>query len=135
MPRNGLNIALWIAQILLALAFGFFGFLKATSALGELAKMMTWIPSFPPAFVRTLGTLEILGAIGMILPQAMRIKPFLTPVAAACFVLLQLLAIGLHASRGETSHTIGLNAVLLGLSLFVLWGRTRKAAVLVDVAE
>ena len=123
MPKKPLNIGLWVAQLLLAAAFGFFGFLKATQPLDRLSQMMTWIPLFPPLFVRTLGALEMLGAIAMVLPLLTRIRPGLTTLAALCFILLQALAIGLHASRGETAHTIGLNAVLILLAIFVFWGR------------
>ena len=126
MTRQPLNIALWAAQFLLALAFGFFGFMKATGDLAALAQMMTWIPAVPAAFVRFIGCAEILGAIGMILPPLTRIKPMLTPLAALGFVTIQVLAIAMHAVRGETTQTIGLNIPLLALALFVLWGRTRS---------
>lgn len=126
MTSRPLNIALWAAQILLALAFGFFGFNKAIGDLATLSHMMTWIPSVPAALVRFIGIAEVLGAIGMILPSLTRIKPMLTPLAAMGFVTIQVLAIALHASRGETVSTIGLNLPLLALALFVLWGRGRK---------
>ena len=129
MPGKPLNIGLWVAQLLLAAAFGFFGFLKATQPLDQLAQMMTWIPGFPPLFVRTLGALEMLGAIGVVLPLLTRIKPGLTTLAALCFIVLQVLAIGLHASRGETAHTIGLNAILILLAIFVVWGRRRTYSI------
>ncbi len=67
--------------------------------------------------------LEILGAIGVTLPWLTRIQPRLTVAASLCFVMLQVLAIGFHASRGETATTIPLNLVLLGLAAFVFWGR------------
>jgi putative oxidoreductase len=121
-----LSAGLWAAQILLALAFGFFGFSKATGDLAALSGMMTWIASVPVALVRFIGVAEVLGAIGLILPAATRILPKLTPLAAGGLATIQVLAIGLHASRGETAHTIGLNLVLLGLSVFVAWGRWRK---------
>ena len=126
MTDKPLHITLWVAQILLALGFGFFGFTKATGDLAVLSQMMTWIPSVPAAFIRFIGIAEILGAIGMILPSATRIKPMLTPLAAVGFATIQVLAIGLHAIRGETAFTIGLNLPLLGLALFVMWGRGRK---------
>lgn len=129
MNRNILHIALWAAQLLLALVFGFFGFLKATGDLGELAKMMGWIHDVPALLVRGIGFAEILGAAGMILPPLTRIRPGLTPLAAAGFATIQLLAMALHASRGETGQTIGINLALLGLSLFVIWGRTRAAPI------
>lgn len=65
----------------------------------------------------------------MILPAATRIAPFLTPLAALGFVIIQVLAISFHGIRGETGQTLPLNIVYLALSLFVLWGRTRKAPI------
>ena len=126
MTMKPLNISLWVAQILLALGFGFFGFNKAMGDLAVLSQMMTWIPNVPAAFVRFIGVAEILGAIGLILPSLTRIKPMLTPLAAMGLAVIQVLAITLHAVRGETAFTIGLNLPLLALALFVLWGRARK---------
>ena len=126
MNRRPLNVALWIAQILLALAFGFFGLTKATGDLAVLQQMMTWIGNVPPAMVRGIGIAEILGALGMILPSVTRIRPTLTPLAAVGFATIQILAIAMHAWRGETGQTIGLNVPLLAPSLFVMWGRGRK---------
>ena len=113
MTRQPLNIALWAAQILLALAFGFFGFMKATGDLAALAQMMTWIPAVPAAFVRFIGCAEILGAIGMILPPLTRIKPMLTPLAALGFVTIASLAI----SAGLTYASICLLGKELGFAL------------------
>ncbi len=106
MAHKVLNIALWAAQVLLVIMFGFVGFLKLTQPLDHLTPMMPWVPSFPPLFVRTVGALEMLGAVGIVLPALTRIKPGLTPVTAACFCTLQVLAIALHASRGETARSL-----------------------------
>jgi uncharacterized membrane protein len=125
---KGLNIGLWAAQILLAAAFGLFGSMKASQPLDQLAGMMTWIPTMSPTFVRTLGTLEVLGAIGLILPSLTRIMPRLTVAAALCLVVLQVLAIGLHVSRGEFI-ALPLNAVLISLAAFVFWGRSKKVVI------
>ena len=74
--------------------------------------------------------LELAGALGMILPAATRILPWLTPLAALGFAVIQVLAIGTHALLGETAQTLPINLVLLALSLFVAWGRMRKAPIL-----
>jgi hypothetical protein len=122
-----LNLGLWAAQILLAAAFGFFGFIKATQSVAGLAPMMHWVTPHNIVFVHTLGVLEVLGAVGVTLPWLTRIQPRLTVAAALCFVMVQVLAIGFHASRGETATTIPLNLVLLGLAAFVFWGRNSSA--------
>ena len=92
-PRGrGLRIGLWGAQILLGLAFGMAGVMKTTMPIAELAQKMVWPGALPPAMVRFIGTSELLGAIGLILPSLTRIKPRLTPLAAAGLALIQVLA-------------------------------------------
>lgn len=123
-----LNIVLWIAQFLLAMPYGLFGFMKATQPLDKVALMMKWVPDFSPLFVRSLGVVEILGAIGLILPALTRIQPRLTVLAALCIVLHQICAIGLHVSRGEFNQ-LGLNAALIALAAFIFWGRFKRAVI------
>jgi hypothetical protein len=118
-----LEIALWIAQIILAAMFAFAGFLKTTQPIAQLAKMMAWASDSPVALVRFIGVVELAGALGMILPILTGILPWLTPLAAIGFLIIQILAIGMHARRGETAKTVALNLVLLALSVFVAWGR------------
>lgn len=60
---------------------------------------------------------------------ALRILPRLTPLAALGFAIIQVLALGVHAWLGDLAESIPLNLALLGLSLLVIWGRTRKAVV------
>jgi hypothetical protein len=125
---KGWTIVLWVAQLLLAAAYAMFGSMKATQPLDKLAAMMTWIPDFPPLFVRTLGVVEVLGAVGLILPSLTRIQPRLTVVAALCILVHQLCAITLHVSKGEFG-VLGLNVVLIALAAFIFWGRRSKAVV------
>ncbi len=73
-------------------------------------------------FVRTLGVLELLAAIGLILPAALGIVPVLVPVTAVCWVLLMVGAIITHLRAGEAGFIV-LNPVYLGLAGFVAWGR------------
>jgi hypothetical protein len=117
------EITLWIAQIILAGLFGFAGILKATRPIASLTPTMAWAGDVPPALVRFVGVVELAGALGMILPILTGILPWLTPLAAIGFLIIQILAIGLYASRGETAKTVALNLVLLALSVFVVWGR------------
>jgi uncharacterized membrane protein YphA (DoxX/SURF4 family) len=125
-----LNIGLWVAQALLAALYLMAGWMKLTQPIDALAAMsMAWAPTMPEPFVRFVGLMEVLGAIGLILPAATRILPFLTPLAALGLTIVQVAAIILHAVRGETAMSLPLNLVLLALSLFVLWGRTRKRAI------
>jgi uncharacterized membrane protein YphA (DoxX/SURF4 family) len=121
--ENNMNIVLWIVQILLALAFLLAGTGKVTLPLDWLAARMQWVNSIRPSqFVRVIGVLEVLGAIGLILPGVTGILPWLTPVAAIGLVLTMIGAMMLHIRRGEAS-LIAPNIFLLLLAAFVVIGR------------
>ena len=117
-----MNIVLWVVQILLALAFGMAGIMKVTQPIDRLETRMGWVKSVGPGGVRLIGSLEILGAIGLILPALTGTLPWLTPVAAACLALTMIGAMIVHGRRGEYSQ-IGINVILLPLTLFVAYGR------------
>lgn len=125
---KGWSAGLWAAQLLLAAAYGLFGSMKATQPLDQLATMMKWIPDFPPLFVRTLGVVEVLGAIGLILPALTRIYPRLTVAAALCILVHQFCSVALHLWKGE-ANVLGLNAVLIALAAFIFWGHRSKAVI------
>jgi hypothetical protein len=128
MTTSRWNIALWIAQILLLAAYGMAGFMKATTPIAELIPQMGWVEAAPAWLVRFIGVAEIAGALGMVLPAATRILPWLTPLAALGLCVIQVLAMGVHLSRGE-AFVLPINLVLLALAAFVLWGRLRKAPI------
>src|SRR2546423_12657779 len=117
-----MNIVLWIVQILLALVFAMAGIMKVTRPFEKLAENMKWAKDVGPRGVRLVGVLEILGAIGLILPAVTGILPWLTPIAATGLVLTMIGAMFTHGRRGEYSQ-IGMNVVLLLLALFVAYGR------------
>lgn len=127
-PPKPLRAGLWAAQIVLALAFAAAGSWKATAPIADLTAKLPWVAGSPEALVRFIGASELAGALGLILPAATRIKPWLTPLAAAALALVMVLALGLHASRGEWAG-IPPNVVLGGLAAFVAWGRARKAPI------
>lgn len=118
-----LEFWVWVASALLALAYGLAGVMKTFRPIPDLAKMMVWPGDVPVPMVRFVGVVEIAGALGVILPVLTGILAWLTPLAAAGLSLIQILAIGFHARRGETAKTLVMNLILLSLSLFVLWAR------------
>lgn len=127
--RNlGLHIGLWVAQILLALAFGMAGTIKSTMPMPELGDKIFWAKDVPLWLTRFIGTSELAAAIGMILPAATRIKPMLTGWAGAALVVVMVLAIGFHLVRGEATFITG-PVVLGSLAAFVAWGRLVKAPI------
>jgi uncharacterized membrane protein YphA (DoxX/SURF4 family) len=119
-----MNTALWIVQILLALAFFMAGIMKATQPIDKLQERMEWVESLNPrTLVRIIGSLEVLGALGLILPALTGILPWLTPIAAGGLVLTMIGAIALHLRRGDTVSHLATNFVLLALAAFVIYGR------------
>lgn len=123
------NLGLWIAQAVLAFMFLYAGFMKLIKTPEALDAMgWHWALDLPHALILFIGVMEVLGAIGILLPAATPILPVLTRVAAAGMVLLQVSAIVLHATRGEV-QSLPLNLILLILALLVVWGRTRKAVI------
>lgn len=119
-----MNIALWIAQGLLAVLYGMVGMMKAfTPAKVRANPQMTWAHDKPDAFIRFVGTSELLGAVGLILPLATGILPWLTPLAGVGLALIQVLAIfTVHLPKKEF-QVLPVNVVLLVLSVFVAYGR------------
>jgi putative oxidoreductase len=115
-----------MVQILLAVAFGIAGSMKMTQPIAALAANMIWPGDVPAALVRFIGACEVLGAIGLVLPGATRVKPGLTPLAAAGLLGVMLAAVPFHISRGEWA-LVPINVVLGALAAFVGWGRSRKA--------
>ncbi|MFM7327860.1 MAG: DoxX family protein, partial [Bacteroidota bacterium] len=74
---------------MLAAAFGMAGFLKVSKPMEDLlAAGMTFVSDYSMGTVRFIGFCELAGAVGMILPTALRIRPILTPLAAAGFAVL-----------------------------------------------
>jgi DoxX-like family len=77
-----MNIALWIIAGLLAVASLASGAMKLTQPKEKLASGYGWVEDFGAGAVKAIGTLEVLAAVGLILPAALDIAPVLVPLAA-----------------------------------------------------
>lgn len=122
-----MTYALWVVQVLLALLFLFAGGTKLVLPPDVLASMGSpnQIP-LPGWFVRFVGVAEVLGALGLILPGLLRVKPGLTPLAAACLIFLMIGATALTmAADGIAAGVVPLVVGLL--AAFVAYGRWRLA--------
>ena len=121
-PRKPIHYVLWTLQILLALLFLWAGGFKLVAPVEQLAGPV----AFPEWFLRFIGLAEFLGGLGLILPAALRIRPGLTPLAAAGLVIIMI---------GATVITFPLGAMaavplVTGLlAAFVAYGRWRLAPV------
>ena len=115
-----MEIAYWIVAGVLGLFYLYAGGTKVTRSKEQLRPMMGWIDTVPMWMVRTIGVLELLGVAGLLLPPATGIAQGLAVVAAAGFVVSQVLATALHLSRGEVKET-GLNVALIVLAAVAGW--------------
>jgi hypothetical protein len=126
--NRGLSIALWIVQALLAITFAGTGVWKLVTPTAALATMIPWAGQVAPSFLIMTAVVDLAGGLGILLPSLTHIQPRLTLLAALGCALLQVCAIVFHASRGELANT-PFNVVLVGLSLFVFWGRRSRCPI------
>ncbi|WCN79719.1 DoxX family protein [Micromonospora sp. LH3U1] len=119
-----MNLALWIAAGLLAAVALAGGITKTFVPKEKLAGATGggWTADASVGFVKTLGVLELLAAVGLILPAVLDIAPVLVPVTAICWVLLMVGAIITHLRHGEAKFIV-LNLAYLALAAVVAWGR------------
>jgi uncharacterized membrane protein YphA (DoxX/SURF4 family) len=125
--RPLVTYALWIIQVLLALLFLFAGGMKLVLSPDALAAMGS--PNqikLPSLFVRFIGVVEVLGALGLILPGLLRIKTGLTTLAAAGLVIIMIGAIAVTLAGGDVAPALVPLVVGL-LAAFVAYGRWRRA--------
>jgi len=115
------NVLLWVIQGLLAALFLFAGGMKLVMPIEALTAQST----LPGAFLRFIGVVEVLGALGLILPAATGIRPELTPLAAAGLVIIMIGATGLTLAEGKVATALVPLAVGL-LSAFVAYSRWRS---------
>lgn len=127
-PSKTLGYALWSVQALLALLFAGTALWKLLTPIPELSRMIPWAGQVEPSFLYMTAFFDLLGGVGVLLPTLTRIKPGLAVLAALGCAALQVCAILFHLSRGEGANT-PFNFLLVGLALFVAWGRRYRAPV------
>ena len=113
-----MNIALWIIQALLALLFLFAGGAKLVMPIEEMTKQI----AMPGLFLRFVAVCEILGGLGLILPWLLRIRPGLTPLAAAGLVIIMIGATVLTLMTGDIAMAL-FPAIVGLLCAYVAYGR------------
>jgi hypothetical protein len=117
-----MNVALWIVQGLLAALFLFAGGAKLVLPLDQMAGPV----ALPGWFLRFLGVAEVLGAFGLVLPGLLRIRPGLTPLAAAGLVIIMIGATVVTLVGGMVAVAL-MDLVVALLAAFVVYGRRRLA--------
>lgn len=110
------NTLLWILAGFLATIFVGTGLLKLTTSRERLVEAgMGWAGDFSPGQIRLIGTAELLGAVGLVVPPLLGVAPVLAAVAAACLAALMVGATAVHVRRREL-----LPDALRGIALVVL---------------
>ena len=119
-----LRIALWTIAGLLAAVFILAGTNKLVIPWEKLTRAPGggWVEDFSSSFVKALGAVELLGAIGLILPGLADVAPVLVPVAASGLGLIMIGAATVECRRREFRH-VSLNVIYLVLIVFLAWGR------------
>ena len=117
-----MNAVLWIVQAVLAAAFLVAGALKVSQPKQKLTDMMGWPGDFSPNVIKGIGTVELLAAIGLILPAATGIATWLTPLAGVGLAVLMVGAMATHYRRKEPQMIVT-NVVIFALAVLVAWGR------------
>lgn len=122
--KKTMHILLWVAQILLGITLIWAAYLKLFQPIEQLKVMWAWTGEVSPTLVKFTGVIDLLGALGILLPALFRFKPILVPIAALGIVLLMISASIFHICRGEASQ-IGFNVVFGAIAAFVAYGRFR----------
>ncbi len=119
-----MEITYWIIASPLAAFYAYGGILKLVRSQEQLRPMMGWAGTdVPMPVVRAIGTVEVLGAIGLVLPPLTDVAVGLAMLAAIGFTVLQVLAMGVHLRRGERRESL-MNMVLIVLSAAAAWAAT-----------
>jgi hypothetical protein len=120
-----MNVALWLVAGLLAVVALVGGITKTFVPKEKLGKAagVAWTQDASVGFVKTLGVLELLAAVGLILPAIADIAPVLVPVTALCWVLLMVGAIATHVRYRDGAKFVVVTSVYLALAAFIAWGR------------
>ena len=122
-----MNITLWILQGFLAVLFLVFGYMRVIKSKDELKEIggekMKWVDDISDSNLKLIGILEVLAAIGLILPQLTGILPWLVPLAAFGLVLTMIGAVIFHQLRGDGPKAIVQVIILLVMAAFTTYGR------------
>ena len=118
-----MNIVLWIVAVVLAVAMLGAGGMKLARTRDQLREAgLAYVEDFSPGAIKTIGALEVAGAVGLVVPPLLGIAEWLAPLAALGLLLTMLGAVVVHVRRGETGQLMP--PVVLGiLAAVVAWGR------------
>ncbi len=122
LEKYNVKYALWIVQVLLAAMFLFAGSMKLVMPIEMLADQTP----LPGLFIRFIGVAETLGALGLILPGLLRLRPRLTVLAAIELAHVMVGAVIITLATPEPAAA-AVPFVVGCLAVFVAYGRSRLA--------
>jgi uncharacterized membrane protein YphA (DoxX/SURF4 family) len=117
-----MNVVLWILQLVLAFMALMAGSMKVAKSKVEMAEQMAWVEGFSQNTIKAIGALELLGAVGLILPAITGVAPVLVPLAATGLGLNMVGATAVHIRRSEIPNAT-ITITLLVIAAVVAWGR------------
>ncbi|MFN8355090.1 MAG: DoxX family protein [Spirosomataceae bacterium] len=123
-PRlsNAILIALWIVQVALSVSLFWAAIKKLFQPIEELELQWPWVAQVPETLVKGTGMVDLLAGMGILLPQLLKIKPWLTVATAWGLLAVMFCASVFHIGRGEAA-LLGPNVIFAALAVFVIWGR------------
>ncbi|MCV7204549.1 hypothetical protein B7435_26485 [Mycolicibacterium peregrinum] len=119
-----MHTTLWIITIIAAAAYAAGGttmLLMSRERYRSMGSTQHWVDEFGDGHLKAIGTIKLVGAIGLVLPAALNIAPVLTPVAACGLALFMAGAATTRFRRSEWLYMAG-DIVYLGVFAFLAWG-------------
>jgi uncharacterized membrane protein YphA (DoxX/SURF4 family) len=123
--KRSVNIILWSVQMILALLFLLVGGMKLVMPVEALLAQMPI--QMPGLFVRLIGVIEVAGALGLILPGLLRIRPVLTPLAA-CGLVIEMIGATVYTVAGGQGAVALFPLALALICAFLAYGRRSWAS-------
>ena len=117
-----MNVVLWILQIVLAFMFLMAGAMKLAKSKDELGEELAWVEDFSENTIKSIGALEVLGAVGLILPAITDVATVLVPLAATGLAVTMVGATFVHLRRSEMPNVV-ITVMLMIFAAVVAWGR------------
>lgn len=120
-----MNVALWVGAVLLAVGFGAGGVAMLAMSKEQfraISGAQHYVDHFDPGFIKAIGAVKVLAAVGLILPALLDVGPVLVPLAALGLVLLMTGATTVRIVRREWRAALG-DLAFFAVAAFVAWGR------------
>ncbi|ORM26824.1 DoxX family protein [Williamsia sp. 1135] len=120
-----MNATLWVMAIVLSLAFlvgGASQLVMSKEKYRSLGESQHWVDDFGAGHIKVIGVIKVIGALGLVLPAAVGLAPWVVPLAASGLMLVMAGAATTRFRRDEWQLMVG-DVIFLSLFAFLAWGR------------